>query len=181
MFTGTDEVDVDTMNIGTDVDTVLDQANRMESESPSSELEHLAADHSSDNDSVREGRYEVNPGSALGGDMESSVDSGTTVDIDKDNISDNVESVKSDSMHDSISLDSMEPEEKKSKKDRRVTDSYLLEKRGLDGSGKLNETFSGSRPSSAASSGKSGSPSKEMKGKKCTNKAFLVKKCRSLK
>lgn len=155
------------MNIGTDVDSVLDQAKRMESESPSSELENLAADHSSDNDSVKEGKYVVNPGGTEG-DMESSIDSGTAVDIGKENISDYVESVKSDSTGGRISVDSMEPEEKKSKKDRRVTDSFFLEKRGVDGSGKLNETFSGSRPSSAASSGKSGSPSKDVKGRRYT-------------
>lgn len=168
---GTDDIDGDNMNIGTDVDKLLDnsEGKRMESESPSSELEHLG-DHSSDNDSVVEAKYEVNPEDPLDvvvnsdSVMETSVDSSASMDIGKENISDNVESVKSDSTEDQTSADSKEPLQKKQKKDRRVTDSFLTEKPSSD-VGRLNETFSGSRPSSAASSGKSGSPSKEIKGK----------------
>ena len=176
MISETDEVDSDSMNIGTDVDTVLEQArnNRMESASPSSELGNLA-DNSSDNDSVREGRYEVNPGgNMVVPDMESSVDSGTTMDIGKENVSDNVDSVKSDITDDGISGDSMEPDEKRMRTDKRLTDSFLLEKRQVEyGVARLNETFSGgSRPSSAASSGKSGSPSKDIKGK--LSSTFLI-------
>lgn len=164
------------MNIGTDVDTVLDNSKeeRMELESPSSELEKLSADNSSDNDSVKEGKYEVNPDNK--GEqqlMDTSIDSAASLDIGKENISDNLgESVKSDSTDDRNSADSKEPAEKKLKKDRRVTDSFLLEKQGNEGNTRLNETFSGSRPGSAASSGKSGTPSKEMKGMSCQPVVF---------
>lgn len=159
------------MNIGTDVDTVLDNSKgeRMELESPSSELEKLSTGNSSDNDSVKEGKYEVirdNKGEQQL--MDTSIDSAASLDIGKENISDNFgESVKSDSTDDRNSTDSKEPAEKKLKKDRRVTDSFLLEKQGNEGNTRLNETIGGSRPGSAASSGKSGTPSKEMKGMCC--------------
>ncbi|XP_052809925.1 ensconsin-like isoform X2 [Mya arenaria] len=162
-----DDPDAD-MNTGTDVDGVVDDHNhhdRMGSESPSSELEHLHADHSSDNESMKsgtEGRYEVNPEHTQSPNADKGVDN-EAMDIGKENISDNVNSVVSDSdnSYKGGKGDFKEPAEKKMKSDRRVTDSFLLEKRSGDGSGKLNETIGGSRPSSVASSGKSGTPSKD--------------------
>ncbi|XP_052808367.1 MAP7 domain-containing protein 1-like isoform X5 [Mya arenaria] len=166
-FVDADDPDAD-MNTGTDVDGVVDDHNhhdRMGSESPSSELEHLHADHSSDNESMKsgtEGRYEVNPEHTQSPNADKGVDN-EAMDIGKENISDNVNSVVSDSdnSYKGGKGDFKEPAEKKMKSDRRVTDSFLLEKRSGDGSGKLNETIGGSRPSSVASSGKSGTPSKD--------------------
>lgn len=132
---------------------------RMESESPSSELENLQSGNTSDNDTMESGKngnYDVNP----------EVDDNIKIDVtsekedgDTGNTDGNVNESKSQAMF----IDLQEPITKKLKSDRRLTDSVLLEKHSSDGSSKLNESL-GSRPSSAASSGKSGTPGKDRGG-----------------
>lgn len=160
----TDVVDIisgskDDTEAGTDVDG--DMANstelRMDMDSPSSELEKLHSGNNSETESIdsgtsgRTGKYEVN-----------AEDPGT---ISSENLGDqisvNVSSVDNDG-NETAPMDVKDPGEKKLKSDRRLTDSVLLEKRSSDGSsGRLNESFAGSRPSSVASSGKSSTPGKD--------------------
>ncbi|XP_060584133.1 inner centromere protein A-like isoform X16 [Ruditapes philippinarum] len=162
-------------NVGTDVDGTIDNATelrmdnssefrmdnstelRMESESPSSELEKLQSGNTSDNESMESGKngsYDVNP--------EVNADN-IRIDVTNGNENGDIDisgNVSSDGKSQAMFIDLQEPITKKLKSDRRLTDSVLLEKHSSDGSSRLNESL-GSRPSSAASSGKSGTPGKE--------------------
>ncbi|XP_053396110.1 capping protein inhibiting regulator of actin dynamics-like isoform X13 [Mercenaria mercenaria] len=148
-------------HVGTDVDGRMDNSAelRMESESPSSELEKLHSGNTSDNESMESGKsgsYDVNP-EVTGDNVQIDVTDGNI----GDSASKSVEISESKSSGHAMFIDLKEPAEKKFKSDRRLTDSVLLEKHSSDGSsGKLNESL-GSRPSSAASSGKSGTPGKD--------------------
>ncbi|KAL4233732.1 hypothetical protein ACF0H5_008412 [Mactra antiquata] len=160
----------DTDHPGNEVESdQTDMANstelRMDLDSPSSELDKLHSGNTSDNESMdsgksgKSGKYEVN-----GEDRVNSRGNDDMVNIEgdtSDNISFNVSGID-DSSLDTGLVDLKEPSEKRLKSDRRLTDSVLLEKRSSDGStSRLNESFAGSRPSSVASSGKSGTPGKD--------------------
>lgn len=133
---------------------------RMESESPSSELEKLTSCNTSDNESIESGRrgsYDVNPEM-----MQDCADNGSVKATENFKVISNSDT-SNNNRHDLI-----EPVEKKFKSERRLTDSALLRKSSNEGSiGRLNESFNESRPGSAASSGKSSTPGRD-KGK-CVN------------
>lgn len=168
MFSGSKEDTEDQPR--TDVDSRMDNTTelRMESESPSSELDKLHSGNTSDNESMESGKsgsYDVSP--------ENTGDSVQTDEAKESNL--NEIAIQYIEPSNKSCVDLKPQKERKSKADRRLTDSVLLEMHSSDDSsgGKLNETFGGSRPSSAASSGKSGTPGKE-KGKSHIYQMHLV-------
>ena len=165
-FSGTDH-DIE-MNSGTDVDGAMESSaysDRTQSESPISELDKLKGDNSSDNESMKsgtEGHYIVNREESLSPGARPNRNFGNSDDIGHGDASDrNSQHEVNNFDFDKENEENVEPVEKKKKSNRRLTDSFIMEKSGSEGSGRLNETFGGSRPSSAASSSKSGTPGKE--------------------